>query len=112
MIRRLIDVLRRGPAEPSPPLPLRPNALSRDAARAERLRREARQAEAATRQLTAAEENRIRRDTHPTSPTHPRPDSLAASLQSRSELRRALLLREILAPPAALRRPRDGNPGA
>jgi hypothetical protein len=111
MIRRFLDVLQRGIAEQGPPYPLRPNALSREVVRAERLRREARQAEAAARQDThPAREERTPRGQQPdTSP--PRDVALlAASLKSRSNLRRAMLLKEILGPPAAMRWPRNGDP--
>ncbi len=112
MIRRFLDALQRGMAEQGPPHPLRPNELSREVARAERLRREARQAGAARHPAPPAPEEQPRRERQPP-PLAPETRSapLAASLKSRSELRRALLLKEILGPPAALRWPRDGDPG-
>jgi hypothetical protein len=112
MIRRFLDALQRGTAEQGPPYPPRPNALSREVVRAERLRREARQAESATRQDThPAREERTPRGQQPVAPP-PRDAAapLATSLKSRSNLRRAMLLKEILGPPAAMRWPRNGDP--
>ncbi len=110
MIRRFLDALHRGMAEQVPPYPLRPNALSREVARAERLRREARQAEAAARQDTQpAREERAQRGQEPVTLPQEAASPLAASLKSRSNLRRAMLLKEILGPPAALRWPRHGD---
>jgi hypothetical protein len=110
MIRRLFNALRRETAEQPSSVPPRPNALSREVARAERLRREALRAEVTTHQRAIPPQGeRTRRDRQPLPSArgmHATP--LTASLRSRSELRRALLLNEILGPPAALRGPRIG----
>ena len=112
MIRRLLDLFQQGLAKQGTHHPLRPNELRRDAVRAERLRREARLAEAASRQRTPpAREGRTHRADQPvTSPPQGDAVPLATALRSRSELRRAILLKEILGPPAALRWPRNETP--
>ena len=112
MIRRLLGLFQQGMAKQGPHNALRPNELRRDAVRAERLRREARLAEHAARQHTPpAREERTHRAHQPV--TSPPPEDgvpLATALRSRSELRRAILLKEILGPPAALRWPRNETP--
>ena len=111
MVRRLLDAMLRGADEP-PARPLRPNELRRDAVRAERLRREALRAEAATSQPRRPpeewREQREPRDAPP--PTRPAGEPrLVTALMSRSDLRQAWLLKEILGPPRAVRGPdRDG----
>lgn len=111
MIRRMLDALHRQLADQAPPRQFRPNELSREMVRADRLMRDARPTETARRPVTPMVNEQPKRDRQPAN-TAPRARAvpLAASLKSRSELRRALLLKEILGPPAAFRWPRDGNP--
>ena len=111
MIRRLLGGILGGADEP-PARPLRPNELRRDAVRTERLRREALRAESATRQRGhPPEERREQREPNDATPParpagEPRP---VAALMSRSGLRQAWLLKEILGPPRGVRGPyRDG----
>jgi hypothetical protein len=113
MLRRFLDALHRDLADQVPQRQFRPNELSWEVARAERLRREARQSETVRRPDAPKEDAPPRRDRQPADPI-PRPHTapLTASLRSRSELRRALLLKEILGPPAALRWPSDKNPAS
>ena len=114
MIGRALDTLRQVVGEPAE-RPSRPNELRRDAARAERLRRETLRVEpAADRPRRPPEERR-----EPGGPEIPgrggRPDEDArplAALTSRSGLRQAWLLTEILGPPRALRGPYGRNTGA
>jgi hypothetical protein len=97
-MHRLRELLRRTRDDRPPPL-LRPNQLRLDVVRAERLRREARQAS----QLPSEEQRARRPPPAPTPPmARPQPRQHAA-LGSRSRLRQALLLKEVLDPPLALR---------
>ena len=110
MIRRLWDALRRRRAGQAAGRPLRPNELRRDVVRAERLRQEARQTDAAARaaRLAHHEERAARERTPaPLAERAPAERALRNHLMSRSSLRRAWLLKEVLGPPVALRRP-DG----
>ena len=111
VIRRILNALRRGLADRNPPRQFRPNELSRETVRADRLRRDARQAATDRRPVAPAVDEQPRRERQPieTAP-QARPAPLALSLKSRSEVRRAMLWKEILGPPAALRWPRDGDP--
>lgn len=110
MIRRFLDTLHRELADQMPERQFRPNELSREVARAERLRREARQARAPRPAVPPQAEEQTRRERPAPTPT-PQSDatSVTRSLKSRAELRRAMLLKEILGPPAALRWPRSGD---
>lgn len=112
MIRRFLDALQREMADQFPERQFRPNELSREVVRAERLRREGRQAQAARPAVAPQAEEQGRRERPAPNPVA-QSDAvpLARSLKSRSELRRAMLLKEILGPPAALRWPRDGDSG-
>lgn len=105
MMRHVLELLRRQPATPHP----RPNALRLEDARAERLRREAQRRQPAPGRPSAeSEENRPRREQPPAlPPASPRPALLTRPL-SRAELRRAILLGEIIGPPLALREMGDG----
>ena len=111
MVRRLLDAILRGVDEP-PGRPLRPNELRRDTARAERLRLEALRAEAATSQPGRPPEERREQREPNDAPPRTRPAGerrLVTALMSRSGLRQAWLLKEILGPPRAVRGPyRDG----
>ena len=105
MIERLRRGLRREPM-PATTQPLRPNQLSQEAARAERLRREALRAEPIGKLSERSHEELPERpepvETPPPGPrvTDPWP---VQALASRSAVRRAWLLMEILGPPRALR---------
>ena len=109
MMQRLLDALRRGHSAEPPHRQYRPNELRLDTVRAERLRREARRAEPAARQPQRSLEelqDRGPREPLPTSAAQPRsvPKPIGA-LKTRSGLRQAWLLKEILGPPLALRDP-------
>jgi hypothetical protein len=109
MMQRLLDALRRGRSSEPPRRQYRPNELRLDTVRAERLRRDARRAEPAARQPVRSPEElqeRGPRDPLPAPATQPRsaPKQIAA-LKTRSGLRQAWLLKEILGPPLALRDP-------
>ena len=116
MIRRLWDVLQRGRSDQPASRQSRPNELRLDVVRAERLRRESRQfASRGYDSQLSLEEQRPRRNLAEEplaarASTKPRP---VASLKSRTALRQAILLKEVLDPPLALRdrqiRPRDGT---
>jgi hypothetical protein len=110
MMQRLRDTLRRGRS--TEPL-YRPNELRLDTVREERLRREARRAEPAPRQPgRSLEEQQARgpRESLPAPATHPRPaPRQIAALKTRSGLRQAWLLKEILGPPLELRGPSNGD---
>lgn len=93
MIRRLLEVFRR----PPPPPRHRPNELRLDQVRAERRRREALRAT-----VPPAEEERSRREPEPPLTRPARPPLLARPI-ARADLRRALLLEEIIRPPLAVR---------
>ena len=108
MIRRVLDSLRRQVGEPAD-RPTRANELRRDAARAERLRREALQAEAAASQPQRPREE----PREPEAGRAGHPDGgalLVAALRSRSGLRQAWLVQEVLGPPRALRGPSGHGP--
>ena len=114
MIGRTLEAVRRRVGEPAERSP-RPNELRRDVARAERLRREALRIEAAASQPRhPPEELRGQQGREAGGPAvrgggEPR---LAAALMSRSGLRQAWLVTEILGPPRALRGPHAGRPEA
>jgi hypothetical protein len=97
MMRRLRELFQRAQSPQ-----FRPNELRLDIARAERLRRESLRGDI---RLTAGSEERPTRREPPIAA--PVVDSLPASrvpgLRSRAGLRRAMLLKEILEPPLALR---------
>jgi hypothetical protein len=111
MRQRLRDALRRGRSSEPPHRQYRPNELRLDVVRAERLRREARWAEpAASRPARSLEELQVQergpREPLPTPAVQSRPvPSQIAALKTRSGLRQAWLLKEILGPPLALRGP-------
>jgi hypothetical protein len=110
MIRRILDALRRGLIDQAPERQYRPNELRREVVRAGRIQQDARQADAATRaSRRAPEEERAPRERRPASPdaqaTIER--ALISALTSRSGLRQAWVLKEVLGPPVALRGPRD-----
>ena len=114
MIGRIFDVLRRRLAEQAPERQYRPNELRRDVVRTGRLPQEARQADAAARAARRApEEERAPRERMPASPNAPATTerALASVLTSRSGLRQAWVLKEVLGPPVALRGPHDGFEG-
>jgi hypothetical protein len=113
MMQRLLDALRRGrSAEPSQ-RHYRPNELRLDTVRAERVRREARRPEPAPRQPARSQEElqaRAPREPRPAPITQPRrARHQLAALKTRSGLRQAWLLKEILGPPLALRDPSHGD---
>lgn len=107
MIGRMLNTLRRPSAERIGPT--RPNELSRDVARTERLRREAlRDGGAADRPRPAAEEQRPARpprsvEVAPGAERRSGHPALVAALRSRAGFRQALLMAEILGPPRSLR---------
>ncbi len=107
MMQRLRDALGRGRSAEPPSRQFRPNELRLDVARAERLRREARRTEpAAAPPGRSLEELRPRRPQEalpaPATRSLPARQQFAA-LKTRSGLRQAWLLKEILSPPLALR---------
>ena len=109
MMQRLRDALRRGRSAEQPHRQYRPNELRLDEIRAERLRREARRVEPAVGPPgRSLEELGVRRPQEPlpapAARSH-RASRQIASLKTRSGLRQAWLLKEILAPPLALRDP-------
>ena len=113
MTQHLRDALRRGRSTP-PERQYRPNELRLDLVRAERLRREARRAEPlSSQQAPSLEEPQAQEPGSLESPTPTPaigPHSVAkqiAALKTRSGLRQAWLLKEILDPPLALRAPFD-----
>ena len=106
MMQRLRDALQREFIDQSLDRQFRPNELSRDVVRAERLRRESHRVEPVpTRPQPAAEEQRARRAESSMAPAVParRVPSHVSALRTRSGLRQAWLLKEILSPPMALR---------
>lgn len=104
MLRRLRELLQR---QQSPPQ-FRPNELRMDVARAERLRREALRGD--FRSTPGAEERPTRREPSIAAPAvRPPPASRVPGLRSRVGLRRAMLLKEILEPPLALREAEWGD---
>lgn len=108
MIGRLLTTLLQEDAAPGE-RSARPNALSRESVRAERIRRESgREVAGAERAGRAAEEHRPSRPAPPPETVpgrrpggHP---TLVAALRSRAGVRRAWLTAEILGPPQSLRR--------
>ena len=110
MIRRLFAALRRGTADPAPPHLSRPNELNREVTRAERMRRELREPLRQTTPQPGTERAQRTPVRVPPAPAVPSAPPLTAALKSRSHVRQALLLKEILGPPAALRWPRDRDP--
>ena len=112
MMQRLLDVLQRQLTDQPLDRQFRPNELSRDAVRAERLRRDSHRGEPAqSRPQLSAEEQRVRRAERSmasAAPSRQVPPHVSA-LKTRSGLRQAWLLKEILSPPLALRDPRTGD---
>ncbi|MBA2597291.1 MAG: hypothetical protein H0V00_11785 [Chloroflexia bacterium] len=105
MIARLWNLVQRGRRD-QPPRHLRPNELRRGVVRAERLRREALATRPVLdRQQRSPEEQQPRRPpvAPPQATTVTAERFRTAALRSRSGLRQALLLKEILDPPVALR---------
>jgi hypothetical protein len=106
MIRRLWDMLQRRVSDQPASRQFRPNELRLDVVREERLRRESRQfAPRANGSQLSLEERRPRRNLAEEplaarASTSPRP---VVSLKSRTALRQAILLKEVLDPPLALR---------
>jgi hypothetical protein len=112
MMGRIRDALRRRVAGPAPERQDRPNALRRGVVRAERLRREAMQADAAARVAQpTSEEQRTPRERAPALPDAQAaiPNPLTRMLTSRSGLRQAWVGKEILGPPVALRDPYENG---
>jgi hypothetical protein len=114
MIGRIFDALRRRVTEQGSERQERPNELRREAVRAGRLRQEAMQSDAAARASPRArEEERAPRERLPASPDAPvtTERALVSALKSRSGLRQAWVLKEVLGPPVALRGPHDDGFG-
>ena len=114
MIARILDALRRRAVEQGPERQYRPNELRREVVRAGRASQEARQTDAAARAARRApEEERAPRERMPASPNAPATTerALTSVLTSRSGLRQAWVLKEVLGPPVALRGPLDGFEG-
>ncbi len=110
MIGRILDALRRSVAEQGSERQYRPNELRREIVRTGRLHQEARQADAVARaSRRAPEEERAPRERMPASPDAPvtTERALVSALKSRSGLRQAWVLKEVLGPPVALRGPHD-----
>ena len=104
MMRRLRELFHRQQRPPQ----YRPNELRLEAARAERLRRESLRGD--IRSTPGAEERPLRREPPTAAPVAaPPPASRVPGLRSRAGLRRAMLLKEILEPPLALRGTRQGE---
>jgi hypothetical protein len=106
MLRRLRDVLQREYSDQPLNRQFRPNELRRDVVRAERLRRESYRVEPApTRPQLSAEEQRARRAEPSMASAVParQVPSQVSALKTRSGLRQAWLLKEILGPPLAQR---------
>jgi hypothetical protein len=111
MIGRILDALQRRLVEQAPQRQYRPNELRREVVRTGRLHQEARQADAAARaSRRAPEEERPPRERMPAPPDAPATNerALTSALKSRSGLRQAWVLKEVLGPPVALRGPHDG----
>ena len=107
MMQWLREALSRGRSAEPPNRQYRPNELRLDVVRAERLRRETRRSEpAVVPPERSLEELRERRPPEPlpapAARSHPASLQFAA-LKTRSGLRQAWLLKEILSPPLALR---------
>ena len=114
MMQRRRDALRRGRAAESPNRQYRPTELRLDVVRAERLRRDARRAEPVVGPPgRSPEEMRERRPPEPlpdpAARSRPAPQQIRA-LKTRSGVRQAWLLKEILSPPLALRDRYDDDP--
>jgi hypothetical protein len=112
MMQRLRGALRRERSAAPPERQYRPNELRLDLVRAERLRREARRAEPLSSvPARSLEELQVQEPGPQESPisspaNRPRPVARQfAALKTRSGLRQAWLLKEILGPPLALRDP-------
>jgi hypothetical protein len=107
MMPRLRDALRHGRSAEPTHRQYRPNELRLDVVRAERLRREAQRVEpAASRPARSLEELQERRpqDSVPAPAARsPQISKQFAALKTRSGLRQAWLLKEILGPPLGLR---------
>ena len=106
-MQRLREALRHASSAEPPSRQYRPNELRLDVARSERLRREVRRTEpAAGPSGRSLEEQRERRPREPlpapAARSRPAQQQFAA-LKTRSGLRQAWLLKEILGPPLALR---------
>jgi hypothetical protein len=117
MMQLLRDALLRSRSAEPPQRQYRPNELRLDTVRAERLRREARRPEPAPRQPARSLEELQAQARGPRQPLpspatqQPRAPSLIAALKTRSGLRQAWLLKEILGPPLALRGPSNDDHG-
>jgi hypothetical protein len=117
MMQRLRGALRRERSAAPPERQYRPNELRLDLVRAERLRREARRAEPISNQPARSLEELQgpepgpQESPSPSPATRPHPVAThVAALKTRSGLRQAWLLTEILGPPLALRHsPTGGN---
>jgi hypothetical protein len=113
MMQRLREALRHASSAEPPNRQYRPNELRPDVVRAERLRRETRRTEPAPRQpVRSLEERQARglRESVPAPAIQPRPaPTQFAALKTRSGLRQAWLLKEILSPPLALRDRNDDD---
>ena len=112
MIGCILDALRGSVAKQGPERQFRPNELRREVVRAGRLRQEAMPADAAARaSRRAPEEERAPRERMPASHDAPATTerALISALKSRSGLRQAWVLKEVLGPPVALRGPRDDS---
>ena len=110
MIGRILDALRRSVAEQAPERQYRPNELRREVVRAGRLRQEAIPTDAVMRASPRAlEEERAPRGQVLASPDAQATTErvLTGVLKSRSGLRQAWVLKEVLGPPVALRGPHD-----
>ena len=110
MMRRLRDALRRGRSTEPTHRQFRPNELRREVVRAGRIQQEARQSNAAARaSRRPPEEEQAPRERMPASPDAQAKTerALISALKSRSGLRQAWVLKEVLGPPVALRGPRD-----
>ena len=108
MLRRLRDILQREYTDQSLNRQFRPNELRRDVVSAERLRRESHRVEPTpTRPQLSAEEQRARRaePSMASAVSARQVPSHVSALTTRSGLRQAWLLKEILNPPMALRDP-------
>jgi hypothetical protein len=112
MIGRILDAIRRRVAEQAPERHYRPNELRQEMVRTGRLHQEARQPDAAARaSRRAPEEDRAPRERMP-APSDARATTeraLISALKSRSGLRQAWVLKEVLGPPVALRGPHDDS---
>jgi hypothetical protein len=107
MMQRLRDALRRGRFTEPPDRQYRPNEFRVDTARADRMRHEVRRPAPAHRlPVRSLEEQRARgpREELPALDTQPRSvPRMISALKTRSGLRQAWLLKEILGPPLAMR---------